>query len=247
MATASQILEIARSQIGVKEQPPNSNRVKYWDAYAPYWQGSPWCDRFVSWCGWTAGAADIVGVFDYCPSHVNWFKARGQWVDRNTTPKPGYIIFFGNAGVACHVGIVESATSPNNVTTIEGNTSTTSNDNGGAVMRRTRTLGSVGSSWYIMGYGRPAYESEDDMPSAKEVADEVWKRGIVNWQGNTVSAEAMLAAVDKEAYRTDDPTGRDQPMTTHDKVMWEAYVLEQHGKRLASIEDKVDALLEKLG
>lgn len=241
MPTAQDVVKMAQSQIGVKEVPANSNKVKYWDAYAPYWNGSPWCDRFVSWCGWKVGAADIVGVFDYCPSHVNWFKARDQWVDRRETPRPGDIIFFGDSsGVACHVGIVESATSSNNVITIEGNTSTTSNDNGGAVMRRTRTLGSIGSKWYIFGYGRPAYESEDDMPSAQEVANAVWAKGLKNWAGNTVSAETMLSAVDKELQRTDDPSGRKVALKDHDHIKWIA-------AKQADQDAKLDKIMAHLG
>ena len=33
MATAKELVEWAASQIGVKESPANSNKVKYWDTY----------------------------------------------------------------------------------------------------------------------------------------------------------------------------------------------------------------------
>lgn len=160
MANATQLVAMAASQIGVKEIPSGSNKVKYWDAYAPHWNGSPWCDRFVSWCGYQIGASDIIGKYEYCPYHVNYFKKKGWWLDRSAKPQAGDIIFFANKGTACHVGIVEKRISASKVQTIEGNTSTTSNDNGGKVMRRTRTYGSVGSSWYILGFARPVYGSE---------------------------------------------------------------------------------------
>lgn len=160
MATARQILEIAASQIGYAEFPPNSNKTKYGAWYGMDYQ--PWCDMFVSWVGAQAGATDIVGKFAYCPYHVNWFKARGQWHGRGDAPQPGDVIFFANkSGVACHIGFVERIEG-STIYTIEGNTSVGNNANGGEVMRRARTLSSVGSSWYILGYGRPAYSREED-------------------------------------------------------------------------------------
>lgn len=163
MATANDILRIAASQIGYSENPPNSNKTKYGAWYGMNYE--PWCDMFVSWVGAQAGAADIVGKFAYCPYHVDWFKKRGQWYGRGHVPEPGDIIFFANkSGVACHIGFVERVEGAT-IYTIEGNTSVGNNANGGEVMRRARTLGSVGSSWYILGYGHPAYSREevDDM------------------------------------------------------------------------------------
>lgn len=171
MPSATQLVAMAASQIGVKESPSGSNKVKYWDAYAPHWNGSPWCDRFVSWCGYQIGASDIIGKYEYCPYHVSYFKKKGWWLDRSAKPQAGDIIFFANKGTACHVGIVEKRISASQVQTIEGNTSTTSNDNGGRVMRRTRGYGSVGSSWYILGFARPVYGSESSSATSTSSSD----------------------------------------------------------------------------
>lgn len=243
MATAQQVLDVARAELGVTEYPPNSNIVKYWDAYAPYWNGSPWCDRFVSWCGWKVGAP--VGVFDYCPSHVNWFKQQGRWLDRNAVCQPGDIVFFANKGTACHVGIVEARNNASSITTIEGNTSSTNNANGGRVERRTRTYGTVGSTWYILGFGRPNYE-EDDMPSAQEVAKAVWNEGLTNWAGDKVSAEAMLSAVDKELQRTDDPSGRGVGLKDHDHIKWMAKKQEEMNQKLNAVITVLGRIADKL-
>lgn len=162
MATAQEFVAMAASQIGYKENPANSNNTKYGVWYPMNYE--PWCDMFVSWCGNQIGAQDIVGKFAYCPYHVNWFKQKGWWLDREAQPQPGDVIFFANKGVACHVGIVERRNGSTSVTTIEGNTSVSSNDNGGAVMRRERTYGSVGSSWYILGFGRPKWEQPKPEP-----------------------------------------------------------------------------------
>lgn len=156
MATARDFLCIAASQIGVKENPANSNRVKYAQWYGM--DGQPWCDMFVSWCAHQAGVQNAVGKFAYCPYHADFFKKIGRWIDRKDRPQPGDIVFFANKGIACHVGIVETRNGAASITTIEGNTSVGNDANGGQVMRRTRPYGAVGSSWYIMGFGRPAFD-----------------------------------------------------------------------------------------
>lgn len=157
------ILSVAQSQIGVKESPSGSNRVKY-----SQWYGmiGPWCDMFVSWCANVAGVGNVVGKYAYCPTHVNYFKAKGWWHGPEYQPQPGDIIFFGRRGVACHVGIVERRNGSYSVTTIEGNTSVKSSDNGGAVMRRVRTYGNPYGSWGILGFAHPPYSNGNGRVSA---------------------------------------------------------------------------------
>lgn len=179
MATASQLVSWAQSQIGVKESPAGSNKVKYWDAYKSRcgvnYQGSPWCAAFVTDGMCTIGQwkqTSDEARFRYCPSLVTWAKQQGEWLDREKVCQPGDIILFANKGTACHVGIVEKRISSAEVQTIEGNTSVTSNDNGGAVMRRVRTYGTVGSSWYILGFVRPKWQggsTVSDQPSTNPV------------------------------------------------------------------------------
>ena len=166
MATANDFVAVAASQIGVKENPAGSNHVKYGEWYGLDY--NPWCDMFVSWCADQVGALGIVGKFAYCPSHVNYAKKLGRWLDREEKPQKGDIVFFSNGSRACHVGIVESRNGSASVTTIEGNTSVSSNDNGGAVMRRTRSYGVKGSKWFIMGFFRPAWDGQSaNVPEQK--------------------------------------------------------------------------------
>lgn len=144
------ILAKAQKEIGVMERPANSNNVKYntW-FYGHEVSGSayPWCAVFISWlfdgtglCKKTASCADM----------LEWFEAKSQIVK---DPLPGDIVFFRyatNARRTNHVGLVVDVKG-NTLTTIEGNTSKESNDNGGRVMRRKR-------SGKIVGYARPKYE-----------------------------------------------------------------------------------------
>lgn len=195
MATATELISWAASQIGVKESPAGSNKVKYWDTYKQNTgvnlQGNPWCAAFVS-CGmwqaklWPTGKDE--GRFRYCPSLVNWAKQNGKWRERSAIPKPGWIVLFANKGTACHVGFVEKRNDASSIQTIEGNTSTTSNDNGGAVMRRTRTYGSVGSSWYILGFVEPDFSSAPAVStpsaSAKPVTDTLVNEVVNGKWGN---------------------------------------------------------------
>lgn len=158
MATASQIVNKAASQIGVTEYPPDSNKQKYGVWYGM--NGQPWCAIFVSWVFAQCDALDVVGgKFSYCPYWVEYAKEHGMWLGRKEKPQTGDLIFFSNGKRACHVGIVEKRNGSTSVTTIEGNTSAVSNDNGGAVMRRTRSYGSVGSSWFILGFMRPIWSA----------------------------------------------------------------------------------------
>lgn len=134
------ILDVARSQIGTKENPPGSNRVKY---CAWYGMVGPWCAMFTSWVYYQAGYPLPV-IQDkapsgaaYCPFIESCAKKQGQW---HKTPKVGDLaLFHFGKREAIHIGIVESVNG-NNFKCIEGNTSLSSNDNGGAVMRRDRNV-----------------------------------------------------------------------------------------------------------
>jgi hypothetical protein len=163
MPTAAQFVAVAESQSGYTEYPPGSNQTKYCD-----WFGEgvgPWCDMFVSWCAAQIGAGEIVGRFMSCPKHADWFKARGQWHDGTDGAQPGDVVFFAAGGWPCHVGIVRGTDGPD-LLTVEGNTSRTSDDNGGAVMLRRRAPGDPYGDWGILGYGRPEW-GEDDMTEAQ--------------------------------------------------------------------------------
>lgn len=241
MGKANDFVSKAASQIGITEQPANSNNTKYGAWYGM--NGEPWCDMFVSWCANEIGAIDVVGKFAYCPYHVNWFKQQGRWLSREAQPQPGDVVFFANNGVACHVGIVESRNGSSSITSIEGNTSAGDNANGGQVQRRNRTYGSVGSSWYILGFGRPNWESierdEFDMATVDEVVEGVWNKAI-----NGKSAQDRLYLCNVMDYSTDDPTGRGVGMNDHDHIKWIAAGQAAQNEVLENLEAKISDLTE---
>ncbi|MEU8619946.1 peptidoglycan-binding protein [Streptomyces sp. NPDC048623] len=154
MGSVDGMISAATAALGYKEGRNNDT---------PYgkWYGlnyNPWCDMAVSKWAADSGNSAVVGKFAYCPSHVNWFKARGQWHGRTAAAKRGDIVFFSWDGgpVADHVGVVTEDAAPGaDIRTIEGNTSAGaagSQGNGDGVYRRTRARS------LVLGFGRPAYD-----------------------------------------------------------------------------------------
>ncbi len=167
MAKASDVLALARAEIETKEYPPGSNNVKYNTAYYDQEVSGAqfsWCAVFIWWLFREAG---ISGLYyggqktAYVPTLMSWAKQNGLLVD---TLQPGDLVCFdfNNNGVSDHIGICESFDGTY-VTTIDGNTGTTSEANGGCVMRRRR------HKKYILGVIRPAYESEGRQLTEEDV------------------------------------------------------------------------------
>lgn len=177
--TAEKILDLARGEIGVKESPAGSNRVKYNTAY----YGSevsgpayPWCVAFLWWVFRQAGAGQLFyggKKTASCTALNTYHQGQGQGVTGDY--KPGDIIFFNFSGGRStdHVGICERFDG-STLTTIEGNTGTGNDANGGAVMRRTRYLKNVVAAY------RPAYSKEEAMAEKDNTPSE-WAKEAVEW------------------------------------------------------------------
>jgi surface antigen len=177
-ATATTVLNVARSQIGTTERPPGSNHTRYGAWYE--WDGVAWCAIFVSWVADRAGANDIITRAAYTPSMAAWYQAVGRW---GTVPRRGAVVFYDfpdSVRRIQHVGIVESVRSDGRIVAIEGNTSPDdagSQDNGDGVYRRVR------SPMFVVGYGYPRYAHERRTTSLPRktrtvplVVDGVWGR-----------------------------------------------------------------------
>lgn len=151
--TAKQIIDRAKAEIGTHEVPPNSNNVKYntWYYGHPV-AGSdyPWCAVFISWL--FKAEQGICPRTASCVNMLAWFEKKRQIVNK---PQAGDIVFFKyntNNRRTNHVGLVVSVSDDGRtINTIEGNTSISSQDNGGKVMQRNRYSN-------IVAYARPAYQ-----------------------------------------------------------------------------------------
>lgn len=147
--SGSNIVEMARSQLGVQEIPANSNCVSYvkwynnWsDSVSPSsYADWHWCCIFVVWAASQFGyvdrnASDIFAwtascttQFDYMVNTKGyaWTRVSNVWNNPNETVLPGDIMFFCESGsfsgTKGHVGIVQEVGPSNTyIITVEGNT-----------------------------------------------------------------------------------------------------------------------------
>jgi hypothetical protein len=172
------IIEVAKKEVGTVEGPKD-NETKYGK-----WTGmnfQPWCQSFVSWCAFTSGldpkkypkSASTVAASDF-------FKKNNRWADaRNDDPTPGDWIYFDfpDDGVnrISHVGICIKNNGNGTIQVIEGNTSGTAKGdqrNGGMCVEKTRAYVKDNKLKLlngIVGWGRPVYAGEDNLPLLSKV------------------------------------------------------------------------------
>ena len=148
------IIDIATKEIGVTENPPNSNLTKFGVWFGL--NGVPWCAIFCSWVydqaghplkgDYTKGYASVPYLYQHAPKVVDpemgdlviydWQKGKVKETDWSPD----------------HVGIFKQWIDKKAGTfyAIEGNTSTANDSNGGSVMLRQRNLA------YVQGFVNPA-------------------------------------------------------------------------------------------
>ena len=164
----SKVIETARADLGYTENPPGSNRTKYWEAYDPKMQGQPWCVA-CQW-DWFNRAGERMAFFGggktaSCSVLLRWYKEQGL-VYSVAEVKVGDIVILNFHGTKDteHCGLVtcvyDSDDGISFVDTIEGNTSSSngSQSNGGAVCAKTRYPSQ------IVGVCRPQYKPDDPQP-----------------------------------------------------------------------------------
>lgn len=169
------MLSAARKDLGLVGRPNHITR-DYASRHGAEFLDAAWCDMSVTYWGRHSGSAAAVlpkGDRAYTVAHAQDGKDLGRGYSGTAAnikahAKPGAIVFFdwnGTDSIAAidHVGVVERNLGDGRVQTIEGNT-------GNACKRRVRGPSVVAWFW------NPHYEEEDDMPSAKEVADAVYER-----------------------------------------------------------------------
>ncbi len=172
MGDRERLLALARGELGTREAPMGSNRVKYnTDYYGMEVRGDayPWCCVFQWWLFRRAGLAQSFyggGKTASCTALYRFYQQRGQEVDPKEV-RPGDLVFFvfdgGKSGGMNHVGLCE-AVEDGLVVTIDGNTGS-SEANGGTVARRRRALK------YVGGAARPAYREEEEMKIYRYVSE----------------------------------------------------------------------------
>lgn len=163
MSQREDFIKVATAEIGTKEEPANSNKVKYNDR-----NGQFWCGYFVMWCAKQVKLS--IPNCIYTPAGLAAFQGKGLWSNASTAkPAPGDIVFFnfpGGSEIADHVGIVVQDNGDGTVTTIEGNTTEEgkngSQSNGGCVARRIRAYKPKNKRKlpvFIAGFGHPKFKN----------------------------------------------------------------------------------------
>jgi peptidoglycan hydrolase-like protein with peptidoglycan-binding domain len=142
-SSAQARLNKAKAEVGKKESPAYSNMQQYGAWYGM--NGVPWCAIFCTWCDQLStnpSKSFVKGSrYHYVPYIVSDARLGRNGLSLTSYPSPGDMVCFdwGRDGEYDHVGLV--LTKPDGrgtFETVEGNTSTSDNSNGGTVMQRFR-------------------------------------------------------------------------------------------------------------
>ena len=117
------VVETAVSQIGVKEDPPGSNRGPKIDLYTgKEWFGSPWCMLWISYCWKYADGGSPFGKLASAYKIKSWGEAKGRILPANELARPGDIGVIMRAQGRGHVALISGKEVPGEkLFAIEGN------------------------------------------------------------------------------------------------------------------------------
>lgn len=193
MATAEELLALARREIGTRERPFGSNRVSYNTAYygrEVQGAGYPWCCVFLWWLFQKADASALFyggGKTASCGTLADYAKREGLWIGGKY--RAGDLAFFHFGGRTIrHIGIVERVTGAGELVTIEGNTGVGNDANGGQVQRRVRRLADTAGGY------RPNYEEATMTQQEFNERMESWLTQRAGQEASAFSAEARAWA-----------------------------------------------------
>jgi hypothetical protein len=161
----SDALAFAASHVGVKEQPPGSNRgplIDKWCHATGYAGPVPWCGCFVNACLMAGGLPSGAGWIGYTVAILNHAKHGTDGWSFHGEGAPGDLALFddGPGGdPVVHVEIVRARTSSTVYSTYGGNTSSAdgSQSDGGMVARHDNR--STQGGFHIIGFARPPWKA----------------------------------------------------------------------------------------
>lgn len=217
--SAETVIAIARGELGKTENPPGSNRVKYWEPWGPGWQGQPWCVAFLWWCFREAGerAAFYGGAKTAsCGTLLRWYQAQGQTVPASEVQAGDIVILnFSGTKDTQHCGLVIDVSpvvcpatgAPSYIITIEGNTSPGlegSQDNGGCVALKQRAYR------HIMAVLRPTYTEDPPAPDYQGHWAEASIRKAIQ--------KGVMKGYEDGSFQPDKPVTRAELVTILDRL-----------------------------
>lgn len=188
--TASKVIKYAEKWI--RRSPYGSPNI-----FTKWYYGNnttaPWCAIFVYYCLAHCGGKELMSGCKnkaYVPTVYNWAKAKGYL---KKTGKKGDLVIFDwqKDGVADHEGFIVKDNDDGTVTTIEGNTSSTSNGNGGCCQRRVR------SKKLIKAYVRLPYAKATKKASSKKKTGKVIAKAGLNVRAGAGTKYRVLKTLKK--------------------------------------------------
>lgn len=152
----TEVIRIANTQLGVREDPPNSNRGKDvgkylksvgLDANSGHYS---WCMAFVYWCfkeafdhlGKPNPLVKTGGVLRQWNETKNKKIKKADAINNPSLVKPGFVFIRNHGGGKGHTGIVV-AVNGGYIETIEGNSNNNGSREGVGVFRLTRKIASI--------------------------------------------------------------------------------------------------------
>lgn len=163
------VLRAAAGQVGVLEQPKDSNSGPEVDEFlkragVPLTLPAtkkPWCCAFVYWCfdetARALGRSNIMVRTAGCLDHWNQAPSRGARrvgaraaIDNPSLVNPGMVFIMDHGEGRGHTGFIESV-SGGILHTIEGNTDASRTREGGGVYRLTRKVGEINKGYIDYG------------------------------------------------------------------------------------------------
>lgn len=186
-----QVVQIALSQVGTREQNGNTNIIKYNDWYAPLHPGfsgrEEYCAIFTLWVFDQVGmyttksvgppVIDSASVADLTRKYMK--DGRFVFATSKYDPRPGDLIFYTQwvptgdsvGHHSNHMGLVVDF-DENYVYTVEGNTSIPAGEfqrAGNGVYSKKHARPKSGTSTRILGYGVPWYEGDPEFKAVNGI------------------------------------------------------------------------------
>ena len=177
---AKELVAVARTQVGVREKPMNSNRgpevePRYQRATWLDGTGWAWCAAFICYLFKTVSEKPNIkysfklpktaGAYDF----ENWASANSKYIEIIKPPfkklYPGDVCIFKFS----HIGLIVSEIKNGKVDTIEGNTDASGSREGGGVYEKSRALeGKSGIKVVLRIKGNPNLINDPNNPKKEE-------------------------------------------------------------------------------
>lgn len=189
--TAKAIMQMALMYVGMTEYPAGSNNVIFnTDYYGKPVSGAdyPWCCAFVWDVFRMAGGSSLFyggKRTAYCPTYEAWALSKKLQVSKGSGKYGDVATMDFGKGRASHIGFILKRNPDGSYQTIEGNTSTKSQDNGGAVMERTRPQSVIR---YIF---RPKYGAD---PQKGNAIIKAGQQHSINFTGFKIECDGIRGA-----------------------------------------------------